>query len=109
MSWKVVVGDFVEVIYGSYKGYRGNVMKVDRSSNMVMVSGACMRVKHKKPSDGNPGEVIRSESFIHKSNVMHIMQDGSLSRVGFRFKDYNGKKVKVRFFKKNSEEVKYVR
>ena len=38
-SWKIVKGDFVEVISGSYKGQRGKVLRVQRDRNGLIVEG----------------------------------------------------------------------
>ena len=38
-SWKIVKGDLVEVLVGSYKGKRGKVLRVQRDRNSLIVEG----------------------------------------------------------------------
>lgn len=38
-SWKIVKGDMVEVISGSYRGKQGKVLRVQRDRNGLIVEG----------------------------------------------------------------------
>ena len=38
-SWKIVKGDMVEVVTGSYKGKQGKVLRVQRDRNGLIVEG----------------------------------------------------------------------
>lgn len=67
---KVKVGDKVRVIAGSDKGKEGNVQKVLRKSNRVIVTGVNIVKKHMKPSRTNEtGGILEVEGSIHASNV----------------------------------------
>ena len=69
----VKTGDTVVVIAGNDKGATGEVTRVLRDKNKVVVSGVNVRVKHKKPTQQNPqGERVEQEFPIHASNVMLV-------------------------------------
>jgi large subunit ribosomal protein L24 len=110
MAWKIKTGDEVFVISGDSKGIKGKILRVDRKTSRVLVSGVNVRSRHVKPSPQNPeGGVIRKECPIHVSNVALAVprsseHDASLvpTRVGFRFSD-SGKKV--RYAKRNQIEI----
>ena len=53
-DWKIVIGDKVEVITGRDKGKQGNVVKVFRKTNKVIVGDVNLYVKHIKPSGTKP-------------------------------------------------------
>jgi len=64
-------GDQVLVISGNDKGRSGEIVRVFRSENRVIVGGVNLRWKHKKASQQNPkGERVQEECWIHGSNVM---------------------------------------
>ncbi len=65
--------DNVFVLTGKDAGKSGKVLQVDPDSNMVIVEGVNMSVKHKKPRGRNQqGGIIHQEAFIHSSNVMLV-------------------------------------
>lgn len=67
---KVKVGDKVKVIAGSDKGKEGNVQKVFRSTDRVIVTGVHIVKKHMKPGKTNEtGGILEVEAPIHASNV----------------------------------------
>jgi large subunit ribosomal protein L24 len=103
IHFKVKSGDQVVVISGSARGETGEIMKVDKANQKVLVRGVKMCVRHTKPSAQNPkGERKEKESFIHISNVaLFEPKLQRASRVGMRLKDG----VKVRYFKRSGEEV----
>jgi large subunit ribosomal protein L24 len=100
--WIVKKGDQVMVISGKSRGHKGEVLKVLRSQDKVVVSGAGIVVKHVKPAGGNPGSIQRIEKPIHRSNVMLFDSNaGAPSRIGRKL---DGEKL-VRYFKKSGKEV----
>lgn len=76
MKTKIKKGDNVEVIGGSDKGQRGEVIKVMPKTARVVVQGINIRKKHQRQvqTQGrtmNPG-IIEFEGPIHISNVMLV-------------------------------------
>lgn len=68
---KLKRGDTVIVIAGNDKGRSGEVKRVDRDANRVLVDGINLRWCHKKPTQQQPkGERVQEERPIHASNVM---------------------------------------
>lgn len=66
-------GDTVLVIAGNDKGKTGEVKRVLREQNRVLVDGVNLRWKHRKPSQSNPkGERVQVEVPVHASNVMFV-------------------------------------
>jgi large subunit ribosomal protein L24 len=104
MAARIRKGDKVIVTVGKDKGKVGVVGKVITSTNKVLVQGLNMVVKHVKPSQKMPqGGVVRMESPIHSSNLMHVdPKSGAPTRVGFKVMQ-DGKKV--RYAKKTGELI----
>jgi len=103
MKIKIKKDDNVLVIAGEHKGSEGKVIKIIREKNRAIVEGVNMIKKHAKPSAQNPqGGIIEKEAAIHVSNLSLVSSEGNATRVGFRIEE-DGKKV--RFAKKNNEEV----
>ncbi len=78
VKMKLRKGDTVEVITGRSedKGKRGEIIRVVRDENRVVVQGVNIRTKHQRQvqSQGrtiNPG-IIKFEAPIHASNVMLV-------------------------------------
>ena len=92
---KIKKGDQVVVISGSNKGAKGEVLKVMRAENRVLVQGVNMRTHHKKPTQGTPGGIEKLEGPIHISNVaLADPKSGKATKVGYKaLKD--GTKVRV--------------
>jgi large subunit ribosomal protein L24 len=64
-------GDVVLVIAGNDKGRTGEVKRVLREDNRIVVEGINLRWKHKRATQQNPkGERVQEECSIHASNVM---------------------------------------
>jgi len=104
---KIKKGDDVVVITGRDKGRRGKVSQV-RADGKLLVEGINIVKKHQKgnPNGGVAGGIVEKEMPIQISNVMLWNSKTSKGyRVGFRFEGEGDKKVKVRFFKSNSERV----
>ena len=69
-------GDQVIVIAGNDKGRTGEVKRVMRDENRVIVDGVNLRWKHKRATQKTPkGERVQEECSIHASNVMLLDPD----------------------------------
>jgi len=98
---KIKKGDKVVVLAGRDKGKSGEVLRVERAENRVIVQGVNMMKRHTAPRPGEPGGIVEREAAIHVSNVAHIdPKSQQPTRVGYRFLD-DGRKV--RFAKRSGE------
>jgi large subunit ribosomal protein L24 len=104
VKMKLKKGDEVIVTTGSSKGVKGEILSVDLKNSRVLVSGANLKTKHKKPAQGTPGGIEKIEASLHVSNVALVdPKNGEATRVGYTtLKD--GKKVRVA--KKSGETLK---
>ena len=94
MPRHILKGDNVIVTAGNDKGMTGDVLRVLRKADRVVVQGVNVRTKHVKPTQQNPqGGIIQLEMPIHMSNVSPVV-DGKPSRVRFQIKK-DGSKVRV--------------
>src|SRR5918996_185431 len=81
---------------------KGDVHRVVRKDDRLIVQGVNMIKRHSRPSAGHPGGIIDKEAPIHISNVAHVDPSTSRpTRVGYRLLD-DGRKVR---FAKRSGEV----
>jgi large subunit ribosomal protein L24 len=89
----------VKIISGKDKGKVGEITKIIKNENRVVVKEINIKRKHVKPrKEGDVGKISQFEAPIHSSNVMLYNQDKQLaSRVGYKV-DESGNKVRV--FKK---------
>ena len=98
---KIKKGDKVVVLTGRDRGKSGEVLRVERAENRVIVQGVNMMKRHTAPRPGEPGGIVEREAAIHVSNVAHIdPKSQQPTRVGYRFLD-DGRKV--RFAKRSGE------
>jgi len=99
LSNHVKQGDMVKIISGKEKGKVGEITKIIKNENRVVVKEINIKRKHVKPrKEGDVGKISQFEAPIHSSNVMLYNQDKQLaSRVGYKV-DESGNKVRV--FKK---------
>ena len=99
LSNHVKQGDMVKIISGKDKGKVGEITKIIKNENRVVVKEINIKRKHVKPrKEGDVGKISQFEAPIHSSNVMLYNQDKQLaSRVGYKV-DESGNKVRV--FKK---------
>ncbi len=99
LSNHIKQGDTVKIISGKDKGKIGEIIKILKNENKVVVKEVNIKRKHVKPrKEGDVGKISQFEAPIHSSNVMLYSQDKDLaSRVGYKI-DESGKKVRV--FKK---------
>jgi large subunit ribosomal protein L24 len=88
-------GDKVKVIAGRDKGKEGEILKVIRESDRVVVSGINMVKRHQKPGVQGAGGIIDKELSIHISNVSAIdPKSGEATKIGFKvLKDGNKSRV----------------
>lgn len=102
---RILNGDKVKIISGSFKGIVGDVIKVNPKKNLVMVENVNLQKVHMKPSQNNPeGGIIEKEGWIHVSNVaLYDPKTKEATRVGYK-RDSDGKKV--RYYKKSGQLVK---
>ena len=88
-------GDNVVVITGREKGKTGEVLRVDRASNRVLVQGVNMMKRHQRPTQMSPGGINEFEAMIHASNVALVdPKSDQPTRIGFKTLE-NGDKVRV--------------
>jgi large subunit ribosomal protein L24 len=69
---KIRKKDKVIVIAGRDKGKTGEVIKIFRTENRLLVGKVNMVTKHKKASQTEPGGLSKIEAPIHYSNVMLV-------------------------------------
>ncbi|NPA45203.1 MAG: 50S ribosomal protein L24 [Chlorobi bacterium] len=100
-KFKIKTGDQVVILTGKDKGKKGEVLKIIKDKDRVIVANRNMIKKHVKPSAENPqGGIEEKEAPMHISNVAIVDKKGNATRVGYEMKD--GKKVRV---SKKSGEV----
>ena len=104
---KLKVGDQVEVIAGNDKGERGEILRVDRKQNRVVVNNVRMVKKHQKPQNvggrQTQGGIIEFEAPIDASNVMLVCpQTDKLTKIGIR-RDEDGRRI--RYSKQSGEDL----
>jgi large subunit ribosomal protein L24 len=94
-KFKIKKGDRVVVISGRDRGKQGEVLRVVRKEERLIVQGVNMVKRHSRPSAGHPGGIIDKEAPIHVSNVAHLDPASSRpTRVGYKFLE-DGRKVRV--------------
>ena len=102
-KFKIKKGDRVVVITGRDRGKQGEVLRVLRKDERLIVQGVNMVRRHTRPAATHPGGIVDKEASIHISNVAHIDPDGGRpTRVGYKFLD-DGRKV--RFAKRSGEVI----
>ena len=99
---KVKKGDQVVVITGREKGKRGEILKVLREENRVIVQGVNMAQRHQKQSMQQEGGIVQKELAIHVSNVALIdPKTDKPTRVGYKM---DGER-KVRVARRSGEAL----
>ena len=96
MTGKVKIhrNDTVEVIAGKEKGKRGEVVKVLRDENKVIIRGLNMVKKAmRKRSQQDQGGIAEVEAPISVSNVMILCKKCGKTRIAYEIKD--GKKGRI--------------
>ncbi len=102
-KFKIKRGDKVIVRSGKDRGKTGEVLRVLRSRERLVVQGVNMVSKHRRPTQASPGGIEQIEASIHLSNV-GVVDPGTskATRIGFRTLE-DGRKV--RFAKASGEVV----
>ena len=101
-KWRIKKGDEVIVRSGKDKGVKGDVLKVLRAKDRVIVQGVNMVKRHTRASAAGPGGIVEKEASIHVSNVACLdPKSGQATRVGYRTLE-GGRKVR---FAKLSGEI----
>ena len=102
-KFRIKKGDRVTVISGRDRGKTGEVLRVLRSEERVVVAGVNMIKRHQRPTQTSGGGIIEREAGIHISNVAHVdPSGGKATRVGLRVDD-SGRKV--RYAKGSGETI----
>jgi large subunit ribosomal protein L24 len=99
---KVKKGDKVVVITGRDKGKSGEILKVLREENRVIVQGVNLAQRHQKQSMNQEGGIVQKELTIHVSNVALIdPKTEKPTRVGYKM---DGER-KVRVARRSGEAL----
>ena len=99
---KIKKGDKVVVITGRDKGKTGEVLKVFREENRLLVQGVHMVKRHQRQTMQVQGGIIEKEATIHVSNVAHIdPKTQKPTRVGYRM---DGER-KIRVARRSGEAI----
>lgn len=102
---KIRRGDTVVVLSGNDRGKTGRVLSVDVAAERVVVEGVRLIKRHARPTQRNPkGGIVEREGTIHLSNVA-LYRDGQKVKVGFVWREGDGKKSKFRIDRRSGEPV----
>ena len=102
-KFKIRKGDRVIVTTGKERGKTGEVLRVERKDDRVLVQGVNMIKRHTRPGPANPGGIIEREATLHISNVALIdPKSQEATRVGYKVLD-DGRKV--RFARRSGEMI----
>ena len=102
-KFRIKRGDRVAVISGRDRGRQGEVLRVLRKEDRLIVQGVNVVKRHQRPTAGHPGGIIDKEAAIHVSNVAHVDPTSSKpTRIGYKTLD-DGRKV--RFAKRSGEII----
>jgi large subunit ribosomal protein L24 len=102
-KFRIKRGDRVVVLTGRDRGRQGEVLRVLRKDDRLIVQGVNMVKRHQRPTAGHPGGIVDKEATIHISNVAHVdPTNGQPTRVGYKTLD-DGRKV--RFAKRSGEII----
>ena len=99
---KIKKGDKVVVITGRDKGKSGEILKVLRAENRVIVQGINMAQRHQKQSMQQEGGIVQKELAIHVSNVALLdPKSDKPTRVGYKM---DGER-KIRIARRSGEAL----
>jgi large subunit ribosomal protein L24 len=83
---KLKKGDKVQVITGKDLGKQGEVTRVFRERNKVIVDGINVAKRHQKSTKATmQGGIIDKDMPIHVSNVAIVCSTCGPTRIGYRF------------------------
>lgn len=80
---KLRTGDQVLVTAGKDKGKKGQVVRVMRAQQAVVVEGMNLYTRHIKPMGERAGETVRRERPLATSKVAIINDKGQPDRIGY--------------------------
>lgn len=96
---KIRKDDRVQVIAGKDLGAEGRVLEVLPSKGRVIVEGVNRITRHEKVRmnrrGGQEGGIAHKEAAIDISNVALLCPTDGPTRVGFRFEEGTGAKVRI--------------
>jgi len=100
---KIRKGDQVLIISGKDRGKKGKVLQIFPKESRVLVEGANLRKKHKKPKkQGEKGQIIEMPSPTFSSNVKLICSKcRKVTKVGYKVDN----RKKYRICKKCGQEI----
>ena len=92
---KLKKGDRVRVLSGKDVGKEGEITRVLRDSNRVIVDGVNIAKKHQRQTRATmQAGIIDKDMPIQASNVAILCESCGPTRIGYRF-DNDGKKYRV--------------
>ena len=96
MAQRIKVQDLVCVITGKDKGATGEVIKIDKRAQRVVVKGVNIITRHMKPTRrGEKGKIVKEEASLALSNVMPVCPETKKPcRIRVNTAE-NGKRVRV--------------
>ena len=103
---KLKKGDNVIVKAGKDKGVKGAIERVLPDRHQVVINGVNkQKIHRRKRGAKEPGQIVERSAPIDISNVMLVdPKTGLGTRVGYRFDDKTGKKIRVA--KKSGSDLK---
>jgi len=102
-KFKIRKGDRVVVTTGRDRGRTGEVLRVLRKDDRVLVQGVNLVKKHQRQTARQEGGIVEVEAPVHISNVAHVdPTDNKATRVGWKVLE-DGRKV--RFSRRSGEMI----
>src|SRR5438874_7160484 len=93
---KLKKGDRVRVLTGKDRGKEGDIMRVLPSAEKVIVDGVNQAKKHQRATRATmQGGIIDKDMPIHVSAVALVCPSCGPTRVGYRFDEQGGGKVRI--------------
>lgn len=93
-KFKLKAGDTVVVLTGKDKGKTGTISFMDYKKDRAVVAELNIAHRRQKPTQQDPGQIVKKELPIHISNLAFWDEKNSKGvRVGYDVQD--GKKVRV--------------
>ncbi len=92
---RLKVKDEVIVIAGKHKKSRGEILRIDREKEQIVIKGVNLRKRFSRPSQENPkGGIVEIEMPIALSNVQYYdSKEKKATRISYAA-DKNGKKAR---------------
>jgi large subunit ribosomal protein L24 len=91
---KFKIGDKVLVTSGKDKGQKGSIVKIDPTSNRVVVEGVNKYVKHIKPMMGRSGDKVLVERYLPTAKIAILNDKDQPDRIGYSVAK-DGSKVRI--------------